>query len=185
MTWILQSATTLTIDLDLATLCEDLTIWQTGDNGKRNLVLARIWQGSILPRPLTYNLGLKSLRNPLPKGTLCGKYDPEWAKGRDKNHTQICYDQHLLPFFQKQWILKNTMWVKYWPDWSKARKKICSRQRCTKRSAMTFTSHQNICFKAKTVNLLPVTQRSASEQWIFNFKLCKILAYDIASTSNI
>lgn len=88
-------------------------------------------------------------------------------------------------FFQKQWILKNTMWVKYWPDWSKARKKICSRQRCTKRFTMTFTSHQNICLKAKTVNLLPVTQRSASEQWIFNFKLCKILAYDIASTSNI
>lgn len=35
-TWILQSATTLTIDLDLTTLCEDFTMRQTGDNGKRN-----------------------------------------------------------------------------------------------------------------------------------------------------
>lgn len=165
MTWILQSATILTIDLDLATLCEDLTIWQTGDNGKRNLVLARIWQGSILPRPLTYNLGLKSLKILYQKALCVESMIQNGPKG-EKVSRQESYKDLLwstaFTFFQKQWILKNTMWVKYWPDWSKARKKICSRQRCKKRFTMTFTSHQNICLKAKTVNLLPVTQRSAS-----------------------
>lgn len=120
MTWILQSATILTIDLDLATLCEDLTIWQTGDNGKRNLVLARIWQGSILPRPLTYNLGLKSLRNPLPKGTLCGKYDPEWAKGRESIQTRIIQRSVMINSFylfsktmdtQKHYVSEVLTWL--------------------------------------------------------------------------
>lgn len=115
MTWILQSATILTIDLDLATLCEDLTIWQTGDNGKRNLVLARIWQGSILPRPLTYNL-FKVTENPLPKGTLCGKYDPEWAKGRESIQTRIIHRSVMINTFYL--FFKNNGYSKTLCEWS-------------------------------------------------------------------
>lgn len=104
MTWILQSATILTIDLDLATLCEDLTIWQTGDNGKRNLVLARIWQGSILPRPLTYNLGLKSLKILYQKALCVESMIQNGPKGekvsRQESYTDLLWSTPFT-FFSK------------------------------------------------------------------------------------
>lgn len=147
MTWILQSATILTIDLDLATLCEDLTIWQTGDNGKRNLVLARIWQGSILPRPLTYNLGLKSLKILYQKALCVESMIQNGPKG-EKVSRQESYKDLLwstaFTFFQKQWILKNTMWVKYWPDWSKSRKKICSLDKDVQKDLLWPSPHTKI-----------------------------------------
>lgn len=98
---------------------------------------------NIWSRPLTYNLGLKSLQI-LYQTALCMEStckiqnEPgRWMErnySSDKNFTQVCnYDQNHnrcdkhkknVNFFKEQCILKNTVWVKYWLDWSKTRENM-------------------------------------------------------------
>lgn len=137
---------TYIIDLALANVCEDIYIYAK-DRGQWKTKLHvflhghEFYTGSIWSRPLTYNLGLKSLKI-LYQTALCMestcKIQNElgrWMErnySSDKNFTQVCYDQNHnrcdkhkkkknRNFFKEQCTLKNTVWVKYWLDWSKKR----------------------------------------------------------------